>query len=205
MGRTSDGRQRLMDAAHSLICEHSYGAVTIDAICERAGVKKGSFYYFFESKSDLAVAAIDAWWYEREKVINRLFHADVAPVDRLRGYLDFVAQIQLEVYRRSGQLLGCPLFTFGAEICTQDERIRTRIVTFLAQMQKTVAATIAEGQARGEIERGNPEAKAGAFLCLYEGILTMARIENNPLRVQNLSHDALTAIGISDLIAHSEP
>ena len=157
MGRTSDGRQRLMDAAYSLICEYSYGAVTIEAICERARVKKGSFYYFFNSKADLAVAAIDTWWREREKIISKLFHSDASPVERLRRYLDFVAQIQLDVHRRSGQLLGCPLFTFGAEICTQDERIRTRIVAFLAHMQKTFTDAIAEGQMRGEIERGDAE------------------------------------------------
>ena len=201
MGRTSDARQRLMDAAYSLICEYSYGAVTIEAICERAAVKKGSFYYFFESKSDLAVAAIDAWWREREKIIDKIFHADVAPVERLRRYLDFVAQIQLGVHSRSGQLLGCPLFTFGAEICTQDERIRARIVLYLGHMQRTFTDAIAEGQARGEIERGDPEAKARALLSLYEGILTLARIENNPVRVQNLSHDALTVIGVAELAA----
>jgi TetR/AcrR family transcriptional repressor of nem operon len=195
MGRTSEARQRLMDAAYNLICEYSYGAVTIEAICERAAVKKGSFYYFFESKSDLAVAAIDAWWHEREKVIDKLFHADVPPVERLRGYLDFVAQIQLGVHTRSGQLLGCPLFTLGAEICTQDERIRSRILEFLGQMHTKFTAAIAEGQARGEIEGSNAEAKARALLSLYEGILTLARIENNPMRVQNLSHDALEAIG----------
>ena len=30
MGRTSDARQRLMEAATSLICEYSYGTVTVD-------------------------------------------------------------------------------------------------------------------------------------------------------------------------------
>ncbi|MGH8161947.1 MAG: TetR/AcrR family transcriptional regulator [Gammaproteobacteria bacterium] len=32
----------------------------MDAICERAGVKKGSFHYFFESKAALAIAALGA-------------------------------------------------------------------------------------------------------------------------------------------------
>lgn len=44
MGRTSDAKERLLAAALDLIWERSYGSVTIDAICEKAGVKKGSFY-----------------------------------------------------------------------------------------------------------------------------------------------------------------
>jgi TetR/AcrR family transcriptional repressor of nem operon len=201
MGRTSDARQRLMDAAHSLVCEYSYGAVTIEAICERAAVKKGSFYYFFESKSDLAVAAIDAWWREREKVIDTFFHADVPPVERLRRYLDFVAEIQLGTHARTGQLLGCPLFILGAEICTQDERIRRRILEFLGYVQGMFAQAIADGQALGEIAGGDPGTKARMLLSLYEGIFTLARIENNPARIQNLSHDALEAVGVVEQTA----
>ena len=56
MGRVSDAKQRLLQATIDLIWQNSYGAVTVDNICERAGVKKGSFYYFFPSKTDLVVA-----------------------------------------------------------------------------------------------------------------------------------------------------
>jgi TetR/AcrR family transcriptional repressor of nem operon len=177
-----------MDAAHSLVCEYSYGAVTIEAICERASVKKGSFYYFFESKSDLAVAAIDAWWREREKVIDTFFQADVPPVERLHRYLEYVVQIQLDTHARAGQLLGCP-----------DDRIRTRILEFLGQVITVFTNAIAEGQAHGEISPGDPESKARMLLSLYEGVFTLARIENNPARLQNLSHDALEAIGVAHL------
>ena len=123
MGRKSDSRQRLMDAAHELIWGYSYGAVTIEAICERAGVKKGSFYYFFNSKSDLAVAAINAWWDERRALVQEMFRPEVPPLERIGKYLDFVIQRQIEAYEESGQVLGCPLFTLGSEISTQDERI----------------------------------------------------------------------------------
>jgi AcrR family transcriptional regulator len=37
-----------------LIWENSNGATSVDAICQRAVVRKGSFYYFFKSKSQLA-------------------------------------------------------------------------------------------------------------------------------------------------------
>jgi TetR/AcrR family transcriptional repressor of nem operon len=196
MGRTSDARQRLMDATYHLVCEYSYGAVTIDAICERAAVKKGSFYYFFESKSDLAVAAIDAWWHNREKVIEKIFRSDTPPLDRLQNYLDFVTEIQLDAYTKSGQVLGCPLFTLGAEICVQDERIRARIVEFLNAVLTVFTKAITEAQAAGDIPPGDPEMIARTLLSTYEGILTLARIERSPERVRHLSRDALSTIGI---------
>ena len=64
--------EKLMDAVRELIWTGSYGTTTIDHICERAGVKKGSFYYFFNSKSDLAVTAIDAEWLHRRPELDAL-------------------------------------------------------------------------------------------------------------------------------------
>src|SRR5476651_832843 len=106
MGRTSDAKERLMAAALDLTWEESYGAITIDDICERAGVKKGSFYYFFDSKSDLAVSAIKAWWEERRTLIQEWFRPEVPPLERIGKYLDFVVQRQLEAYEETGQVLG---------------------------------------------------------------------------------------------------
>jgi len=195
MGRTSDARRRLMDGAYELIWEYSYGAVTIEAICRRAGVKKGSFYYFFDSKSDLAVAAIDAWWIQRKTLIEEMFQAGTPPVDRLRQYLDFVAQRQIKIYETSGQILGCPLFTLGAEICTQDEQIRSRVHGILRNLAGYFEEAIGEAQARGEIGGGNAALKARALLSYFEGVLTQARIENNPESIRRLSSDALALIG----------
>jgi len=47
MPRVSDMKERLTNAALDLIWHNSYGTTSVDAICERAGAKKGSFYYFF--------------------------------------------------------------------------------------------------------------------------------------------------------------
>jgi len=184
-----------MDAAYDLIWEHSYGAVTIDAICERAAVKKGSFYYFFDSKSDLAVAAIDTWWVERKVVVEEMFRAEVPPLERIRSYLNFISKRQLDAFETTGQILGCPLFTLGSEICTQDERIRSRIHSFLTSMTQYVETAIAEAQASGEIEGKNAALKTQFLLAYYEGILTRSRIENNPEPLRHLSSNALELIG----------
>ena len=69
-------KEHLTDAAMDLIWENSYGATSVDAICERAGAKKGSFYYFFKSKSELAAAALEA---DRKKRRKSVVPFSVAP------------------------------------------------------------------------------------------------------------------------------
>src|ERR1700744_2685636 len=179
MGRTSDSRQRLMDAAHSLIWGYSYGSVTIEAICERAKVKKGSFYYFFDSKADLAVAAINAWWDERRALVGVIFRPEVPPLERISRYLAFVVERQLQVHQETGQVLGCPLFTLGSEISTQDERLRTLVQEIMLTGATLFEAAIREAQLAGEIDNTDASLKARQLWGFYEGTLTRARIENN--------------------------
>ncbi|WP_438294305.1 TetR/AcrR family transcriptional regulator [Streptomyces sp. HUAS TT7] len=46
-------RQRLYEAAVTLIAEQGFSATTVDEIAERAGVAKGTVYYNFKSKTEL--------------------------------------------------------------------------------------------------------------------------------------------------------
>ena len=89
MGRVSDAKERLMEAVLELIWTGSYGGTTIDHICDRAGVKKGSFYYFFDSKADLALAAVEVGWNRIRPDLDALFSATIPPLERLRiGIID---------------------------------------------------------------------------------------------------------------------
>ena len=201
MGRKSDARQRLIDAAHRLIWEYSYGAVTIDAICEGAGVKKGSFYYFFDSKSDLALAALHHYWVERKALLKDIFQPNVLPLERIRKYLDLVSESQAKWFESSGMVRGCPLFTLGSEISAQDERIRSLIQLIMTSLTGYFEQAIADAQALGEVEGHDAAPKARKLVSYYEGLLTTARIENNVESLRNLSSQALEIIGVRPMLA----
>ena len=59
MGRMSDARDRILQAATDLIHDRGYAAVSVSDICSAAGLKKGSFYHFFPSKLELVLETID--------------------------------------------------------------------------------------------------------------------------------------------------
>src|SRR6185295_15025952 len=119
MPRVSDMKERLTDAAMDLIWENSYGTTSVDDICQRAGAKKGSFYYFFKSKSELAAAALEADWNKKRVEMDSIFSATVPPLQRLDRYFDFVYDRLTEVRKRCGAILGCPFISLGSEVSTQ--------------------------------------------------------------------------------------
>src|SRR6266851_7766819 len=127
MPRTSDVKERLTDAALDLMWENRYGATSVDAICERAGAKKGSFYYFFKSKSELAAAALEADWRMRKADMDSIFSPTIPPLERLERYFDFVYDRLAELQKKCGSILGCPLLSIGSEVSTQDQGVRATV------------------------------------------------------------------------------
>src|SRR5213595_1311615 len=106
MGRVSDARERLMEAVSELIYRGSYGSTTIDQICDEAGVKKGSFYYFFKSKAELAEAALEVGWAQHQAQLDKVFSATVAPLERFRRFCKMTVEEQQELHKKHGFVLG---------------------------------------------------------------------------------------------------
>jgi len=168
-----------MEAVRELIWAGSYGSTTIDQICEKAGVKKGSFYYFFDSKADLAVAAIDEEWERRRGELDSLFSPTIPPLERLRRYFDYGCRFQAEIKAKCGCVLGCPLFALGSEVSTQEHRLQKKIQEILEYKRKYLETAIRDAHAAGLVDAPDAAQKARTLFSYYQGLLTEARIHND--------------------------
>ncbi len=197
MGRTSDAKERLMDAALDLIWEESYGAVTIDDICKRAEVKKGSFYYFFDSKATLAVASLERMWLEDWKPnLDAQFSPSIEPIKRLADYLASVYPKQVERKAKYGKVLGCPVCSVGSEISTQEIDVGAKIREIMSRKRRYYESTIRDALAEGSIEPCDPAQKALALGCLLEGLVSQSRIMNDPEVLRDLPKMALDLLHV---------
>src|ERR1035437_9753971 len=87
-------RTRLLDAALDLVRAKGYAATTVDDICHRAGVTKGSFFHHFKSKDDLELCAGAHWEAKTASLFAAAgYHQAEDPLDHLLGYVDFRAAI----------------------------------------------------------------------------------------------------------------
>ena len=179
MGRVTDSKQKLMDAVLDLIWSGSYGTTTIDQICAKAEVKKGSFYYFFESKAELAAEAFEESWKDKRVELDSMFSPTVPPLDRLRRYADFAFKFQSEIKEKYGRVLGCPHSSLGSEVCTQEDKLGKTIQGIMDYKVKYLESAIRDAHAQGLINVPDAPAKARMILAYYEGVLTQARIQND--------------------------
>jgi TetR/AcrR family transcriptional repressor of nem operon len=192
MGRTSDADQRLKQAALDLMWEESYGSVTIDDICQRADVKKGSFYYFFKSKAELAVAALEKLWTDEwQPNLDRAFSPSIDPLARFTGYFDTIYQSQLETKKKYGKVLGCAVCSVGSEVSTQEVDVAASVRAMMARKLKYYESAIRDAVAQGVIEPCDPAQESLALLGLLEGLIGQARIMNDPEILRRLPDMAL--------------
>lgn len=84
---TSHGRERkqqLIDAAMVLFTERGYSATRIVDICERAGVAKGLYYWYFPTKHDLFVELVRTMRRRLRQAQAAAMDPEADPLTRLR-------------------------------------------------------------------------------------------------------------------------
>ncbi|MGO9757517.1 MAG: TetR/AcrR family transcriptional regulator [Roseiarcus sp.] len=194
----SETKRRLIVAALELIWRSSYGSVSVDDICKAADVRKGSFYHFFPSKADLALAAMDHADRGLRATYDRIFSPGSPPLQRIEDLAAFVYESQKEAADKFGHACGCPCASLGSEMGAQEPDIRAKFDDQRRHKtryyQNAIRDLVAEGLLPAQTD---VKAKADELFTYIMGRLMLARIENDiePLR-RNLKDGILRLLGV---------
>ncbi len=200
MDSSIDTRQRLLDAAQALIYASSYHDVGVQQICDQAGVKKGSFYHFFPSKRELALAVLDqSHALMQDTLLNRAFVPDLPPLARIERFFAFLYDFHKQVKKNNGYVLGCPFGNIGCEMSTQDETLRSKVDNILSAAEAPFAAALDEAIVNGELPAMDIAAAARALFAYTEGIVLYAKTRNDPELIRDLGKRALQLLLPADL------
>jgi TetR/AcrR family transcriptional repressor of nem operon len=193
-----ESKLKLLRTAHELISRQSYGSVGVDQICEQSGVKKGSFYHFFRSKSELTVAAYEYHWDQLRGALDRVFSVQKTPLERLDSYFNHIYQTQKERLDRVGRLLGCPFVSLGCELSTQDESIRKMAQEISQGKCRYLEATLRDGIERGDIPPRDPQILARELHSYLVGIVQEAKIANDLRVLERMRPGAYRMLGLGE-------
>lgn len=191
-------RERLLETAMNLIWTESYGSVGVDEICRTAKIQKGSFYHFFPSKVALAVAALTEAWQKHRPKIDLLFCGERKPLDRLKAYLEFSIEKQVELKRQFGFFPGCPFTAIGMEQGGRQEILRKTAETHLDYVKAYFEKAVRDGIRDGVFKVRNPAQKASEIFSLYLGAFTRLRITNDLSVMHDLQTGVWALLGVSE-------
>ncbi|MGW3244160.1 TetR/AcrR family transcriptional regulator [Streptomyces sp. NPDC001070] len=196
MGRTSDAREKIITAAQTLIELRGYSALGVAEICKAAGVPKGSFYYFFESKEALALAVIDEHWAEQKRDWTRILHGDAAPLERLHMLFEATEATQQAGQQTCGTVSGCMFGNLTLEMSNQTESIRRRLQEIFDAQVDMVDEVVAEARERGEVTVADTHAAAASVVAQLEGQVLFAKLYNDTGRLSPLWANCLAILGV---------
>jgi len=189
-----DGREtkeKILNAAESLVLEHGFGATSIDQILERTGITKGAFFYHFKSKADLAHALIERYVVRDNELLHGLVQrAESLSRDPLQQYLLFIGLMEETLRELSDPLPGCLIASFTYQFQEFDNRTQDAVVHGFKEWHKALGEKLHAARHKYtpkiEIE---PSEVIDNLLSLFEGGVILSKMyEKSATLAEQLRH-----------------
>jgi TetR/AcrR family transcriptional regulator, transcriptional repressor for nem operon len=187
MKATLDTRQRILSTARELFHGNNYADIGIKQICEAARVQKGSFYHFFPSKRDLALAVIDDMaddW--AHGFVHEAFDQNLPPMERLDYLIDAAYYWQKAAKDIEGRMPGCLFGNLVLEVSTRDDVLRAKLSAVFDKTKSRFEKTLIEAVETGAVAALDTNLTAQAMLAYLEGMILLAKSRNDPELIQHL-------------------
>jgi len=185
-------REKLLNAAQDMINLQGFSATSIDQIIERVGVTKGTFFYHFKTKQELARALIERFAAADEAILSSsMARAEKLSDDPIQQLLLFIGLL-IEVGEELDEVTkpGCLFATYCYE-SGLFERETTQVVTdAMLQWREVVGAKLREAAARRAPKvEVDLDSLADMVTVVFEGAFVVSRsIGGNRVFADQLRH-----------------
>ena len=180
-------RTKLLDAARDVIRAKGYAASSVDDICAAAGVSKGSFFHYFDSKEKLAVAAARQFGAMAGTLFGSAPYATLPdPRDRLLGYVDFrIALLQGDIAQYT-----CLLGTTVQEVHLTHPDLRAACEAQLSDHVAMLTRDIAAAKELYATDADWTARSLGVFMqAVLQGSFIFAKAKQSPeVACESLAH-----------------
>ncbi len=142
MNTGKDTRTAILDAAQDMVQRQSISGVSFQELADRIGIKKGSMYYHFESKSALAAAMLERARLALKASFER-GHSKTA-VQQLDYYLNIYSE-----FIGAGQRM-CPAGAFAGVWERQSSPVKEQVNKLITTQLQGIKNIISKGLKSGE-------------------------------------------------------
>ena len=174
---TSGVRQSIIQTGQRIMGEKGFSAVGLNEVLAQAGVPKGSFYHYFESKEAFGEAMLSAYFEEYLADLDEtLRQPGLTMAQRLMNYWQHWQETQ-SFFDCQGKCLAVKL---GAEVADFSEAMRAALKRGTSEIISRLSAAIETGVAEGSLSiDSDPTSAAQSLYHLWLGTSVMVKIARN--------------------------
>jgi len=189
MARTRDqekynqSREHLLTVGEELFINSSFNCVGLNDILKKAGIPKGSFYHYFESKEDFGLQVIEMYAtqnYEELKAITS--DEALTPYHQLKKFFE----ANIAHFDDIDYCQGCLMANLSQELADVNEKLRCKI-NELSQMVVDQVAQCVEQMQSNELNLNHlqPREAAQVLMNSWQGAIMKMKLEKSrePLNV----------------------
>ena len=172
-------RQQLIEAAWRCAARRGFQSLTVDDVCDEAGVSKGSFYVYFDQKQDLLLALLEDDARGVDEIMQEVGRAHIGGVERLRR----LSRAMLE--RGEDQARLQVRADLWAEM-SANPTIRERFSETVRGRRVALRGWIDESIRAGDLAEIPANALAAILLALGDGLMLHAGLDPEGFRWTNV-------------------
>jgi TetR/AcrR family transcriptional repressor of nem operon len=185
MKRTHN-KDDIIQVGLDLVLSRGFTATGVEAILKQADVPKGSFYNFFSSKEEFALAIIDKFVADRVEVLYPIFSdQSLPPLERVKRSFETI----IAAFEGADCSKGCLIGNLGQEMSDQFENVRQRLEKSLQEWTKAVSRLLLQAQKEHAISADmNTEMLAENLISSFQGALLYSKVKKSPEPLKNFIH-----------------
>ena len=171
---SSKSKIRLIEAGAELIHHKGFHHTGLQEILQAAGVPKGSFYHYFDSKEDFGLAVIDHYDAQFALIAESILagNPQEPALDRLRQFLGAFR----EYFREHDFTRGCPVGNLAQELGDLNDVFRDRLDQSIRDMARPIEDILGQARERGEW-KGDADIESLAFFLISAWHGSMLRMK----------------------------
>jgi TetR/AcrR family transcriptional repressor of nem operon len=164
--------EETLDKAMRAFWARGYEATSLQDLLDCMGINRGSFYATYGDKRKLFMRALDRY----DRVHREAWIAGLDSGGSAREAIAHVFEDAIAAVLERGTRDGCLLVNTALELSPHDEEIQRFVGNALREMEDYFAATLARGQADGEIgDHIDPRQTAASLLSMFIGLRVLSR------------------------------
>jgi TetR/AcrR family transcriptional repressor of nem operon len=175
----NDTRTAILDVAQDMVQRMSISGVSFQELANRVGIKKGSLYYHFESKDDLAVALLERSTSQMKE--SFVLGLSKGPLERLNYFLNIFLLHIIPAEKL------CPGGAFAGEWGKLSSPVKAQVNRLVEAQVQGVSEILIEGIQTGAFnDHGQTvEELAQWIIASVQGALLTSRISESPVMFES--------------------